>query len=100
MSLSNKYSQPISDFQTAWINVQDVRNSHWMQLINDNMGMHRIEVIEFQYTPTHTSQRDAHYKSTSLSWHLTKKEKQRIMQSIYMPANQKALARLKSMLAK
>ena len=88
-----KINNPIENLQTAWINMQDIRNDDLIKLANEALG-NQITTISFQYTPIRQAQR----KYASLSWHLTNEEKQHIVQSIYAKDNQTALTKLKALL--
>jgi hypothetical protein len=97
-SLFQTLINPIGNFQTAWINMQDIRNDNLIELAN-SCFKHDIEEIEFQYTPVRQGQgRYSQFKRASLSWHLTAEEKLNITQAMQATDNQQALSKLKDLL--
>lgn len=97
-SLFQKLNNPIENLQTAWINMQDIRNDDLIKLTNEALG-HRVTAISFQYTPIRQEKgRYASFRRASLSWHLTNEEKQHIVQAMYAKNNQAALTKLKALL--
>lgn len=89
-SLLNLITQPLDNIYSNIFYIQDYNHeemyrhaSHWMEA--------PIEVIDFQL-------RNEGADAISLSWHLTTEEKRKIKSSIYLPENQEAINRLKTLL--
>jgi len=87
----NRILNPIN---VAGLNVtlQDYQHDHSMDYIHKILAPKDIELIRFTYRPSKTNVR------ASMSWHLTKREKIDIMNSIYQDDNQKNLRRLQDII--
>ena len=94
------FTQPISSVYNNFENFQDITN-------DDLLGYARswfkgpIERVDIQYMPTSyvtiLQQMDSirqHNARASLSWRLTTREKQGVVETIHAPANQEAIRRL------
>jgi len=89
-SLSGTLGTPMDAFYSNTFNIQDYANdglyqysSYWFD--------GKIDVIDFQL---HNKKPD----NISLSWHLTNKEKRKVLSSLAIPENQAALLKLKKLL--
>ncbi len=87
-SIVDKFSQPISDVYNNLANIQDIKNDQQLNLMREWLEC-PLEVIEVAYD--NISQRQ---DRASLSWHLTTREKETIVNAMDLPANQAALQRL------
>lgn len=91
MSLIRRVFYPIGNFFTNWHEIQDLQ-------IDNIMGTslawfdHDLDFIHFEYNP---SDRD---KRASLSWHLTKREKENVLNNINSRFNQNSLAQIKRLM--
>jgi hypothetical protein len=91
MSLIRRIFYPIGNFFTNWHEIQDLQ-------IDNIMGTslawfdHDLDFIHFEYNP---SDRD---KRASLSWHLTKREKENVLNNINSRFNQNSLAQIKRLM--
>ena len=97
-SLFQKLTNPIGNLQSAWINMQDIRNDNLIELTNACLA-HDIAEIEFKCTTARQKQGgNSQFKKASLSWHLTAEERLDIIQAIHAEDNQQSLDRLKALL--
>lgn len=70
------------------MNLQDYEHDNSLGFIYDILGREHFEIIRFIYHPGKNNER------ASLTFHLTKREKENIINSFYLPDNQKSLRRL------
>ena len=90
-TLMKTLTTPMGAFYSNTFNIQDFGNDAVYQYCNSWFDG-KIDVIDFQL---HNQKPD----NISLSWHLTNKEKRRILNSLTLPENQSALLRLKRLLS-
>jgi hypothetical protein len=96
-SLIEKFSNPISSIYINFENLQEISN-------NDKIISARswyegdIDEIDLQYVPQSLTGDPKDISRASLNWHLTTREKQDIIQSIYADKNRKQMIRLLSIL--
>ncbi|MFY0606107.1 MAG: patatin-like phospholipase family protein [Cyclobacteriaceae bacterium] len=106
-SLLEKFTYPIASVYNNLANIQDFNNDAKIRSIQTIMKV-PVEVIEIEYN-TYTNIDEAYLVSAkeldrklmeraSLSWHLTSKEKQNIIDNIQMKSNQEALDELVNIL--
>ncbi len=107
-SLLQKLSVPLSTLSNNMANQQDIKNEEKLKFLENSFTV-PIERIEFQYlgmptlfdiSPENTYERlfQEEVERASLSWHLTSREKESIVNNIFHPVNQAALRRLKQVL--
>jgi hypothetical protein len=96
-SLVNKITYPISSVYNNLANIQDMNNDHQIEIMKDWLNV-PLEVIEFEYDTSPSFGSKDVVKRASLSWHLTKSEKQSIVQAIDHPKNQLSLERVAGLL--
>lgn len=83
-----KLTLPIKFFYANF----DLQNKNNNRLLNQTAHeLNQLDIIEFNL--------GENYEDISLSWHLTKKEKQEIIDAFQLPKNKKSLHLLKTMLA-
>ncbi|MFQ5334466.1 MAG: hypothetical protein ACE5DN_00160 [Flavobacteriales bacterium] len=82
---------PLGSFYSNWPNIQNFSQDELLQYAGHWFNG-RLEVIRFEL-PHKENQ------NISLSWHLTKKEKEAILSAIHLPENSSALFRLNSLLS-
>jgi len=70
------------------MNLQDYEHDNSLGFIYDLMGEDNFEIIRFIYHPGKNNER------ASLTFHLTQREKENILNSFYLPKNQESLRRL------
>ncbi len=70
--------------------VQDFNQNQQIQYA-DSWCKSSIEIIDFQL-------RNELKDRISLSWHLTNKEKQKVLESLYLPENQESVKRISELL--
>jgi len=99
---------PLSTLSNNMANQQDIKNEEKLKFLENSFTV-PIERIEFQYlgmptlfdiSPENTYERlfQEEVERASLSWHLTSREKESIVNNIFHPVNQAALRRLKQVL--
>ena len=91
-SLMDRFFLPIADVYNNLGNMQDINNDKQLNLVSQWLDC-PFDVVEIAYD--NETQKKAR---ASLSWHLTSKEKETIINSIDLPANRSALLRLKHIL--
>lgn len=91
-SLLEAISQPFGTFYNTVLDVQDYQMDDQIRLAND-WYEGEINVMEFVLERSENS-------PISLSWHLTEKEKERIMNAVYSEHNMLEFSRLKGLLEK
>lgn len=97
-SLFQRLNNPTGGLQTAWINMQDIRNDHLIELTRLGL-VDGLTEIEFQCAPaTPFKEPFANTEKVSLSWHLTAEEKTRIIQAMEEQKNQASLKQLEALL--
>lgn len=70
------------------MNLQDYEHDNSLGFIYDLLGEDNFEIIRFIYHPGKNNER------ASLTFHLTQKEKENILNSFYLPKNQESLRKL------
>ncbi len=88
-SISETFLSPVGSLYDNLFSIQDYALDDMLQYINNDLEK-TINVINFEI--------DNPNNSISLSWHLTTKEKERVINSIYSDSNQESLKRLKKLL--
>ncbi|MGE0932386.1 patatin-like phospholipase family protein [Peijinzhouia sedimentorum] len=109
-TLIQKLFVPLSALTNNWAKQQDIKNEQKLIYLQSSFSV-PIERIEFQYLGVpalinnslatgSTNERlfQEEVERASLSWHLTSREKQSILNYIYHPRNQAALRRLQQIL--
>lgn len=106
-TLAEKIISTIGGFYAVWEDIQNNYNDAGVSYARSWLGT-RLDYIEIPYMPDFNSgtnmSRDSIslkvVRGASLSWHLTRFEKENIQQSIMRPDNLKAFGRLKKILGK
>jgi len=70
------------------MNLQDYEHDNSLGFIYDLLGEDNFEIIRFIYHPGKNNER------ASLTFHLTQREKENILNSFYLPKNQESMRRL------
>jgi hypothetical protein len=83
-------SRPLGSFYSHLFEVQDY-NQHQQIQVADSWTKSKIEIIDLQLRNEKTDR-------ISLSWHLTNKEKKKVLASLYLPENQEAMKRIINLL--
>lgn len=89
-TISGTLSRPLGSFYGNWFQIQDFEQNQMIQYASEWFGG-RIDVIDFQL-------RNEKPDNISLSWHLTKSEKNKIRASLLLPENLQSILRLKELL--
>jgi hypothetical protein len=92
-SLIQKITDPVNSLYAIWSDYQDYHEDDMMNQAEIWLGV-KLHVLSFEYVPEKKDQ------TASMSLHLTTREKQNILQTIYNPYNQKQLAELVALLPK
>ena len=103
-TLAEKIFSTIGGFYAVWEDIQNNYNDAGVSYARAWLGT-RLDYIELPYVPDFNAGRNMSRDSislkvvrgASLSWHLTRFEKENIQQSISRPENLKAFARLKKL---
>lgn len=106
-SLVDKLTYPIASVYNNLGNIQDINNESKIEGLSTWLHL-PVNVVEIEYnTYTNISEQylvtskeleRKQLERASLSWHLTTREKQNIIQNIELPNNQKALMKLREIL--
>ncbi len=89
-TLVQALSRPLGSFYSNLFEVQDYNQNQ--QVINADLWCKsKIEIVDLQLRNDKTDH-------ISLSWHLTNKEKRKVMASLYLPENQDAIKRIVELL--
>jgi len=111
-NLFDKIFNPIGSLYASWDWIQDHNDEYFMEYANQFLDG-KMEVLEFQYSPMpegyengQVSQQEVEEyvvktwtQRASLNWHLTKKEKNNLLKTIYTPQNFAVLKQLKKSVA-
>ena len=111
-SLWTKLFNPIGSIYNNWEYVQDFNNENQIEYLKSSLKSD-LDIISFQYIPKpkdwkKLEERNIDYhkiekvyadRRASLSWHLTKREKESIIRTINEDYNQQHIQRLKELLA-
>jgi hypothetical protein len=89
-TLTQALSRPMGSFYGNLFQVQDFNQNQQIQYA-DMWCKSQIDIIDFQM-------RNEKNDRISLSWHLTNKEKRKVMESLYLPENQESLKKLVELL--
>ena len=92
-SIVDRFFQPISDVYNNLANMQDINNDAAINAVDNWLDV-PFDIVEVAYD-SEAQQQDR----ASLSWHLTNKEKQTIVNAIDLPSNQSAIERLRDLVA-
>ncbi len=85
-TLMEALSRPMGSFYGSLFEVQDYNQNQQIQMA-DTWCKSKIEIIDLQL-------RNEKKDKISLSWHLTNKEKKKVLRSIDVPENQKAINKI------
>lgn len=106
-SLIDRITYPIASVYDNLANIQDISNDVKLEALVSDLGV-PVETVALEYN-TYTNIEEVYLleskhidrkrmERASLSWHLTTREKQNIIQNIYMENNQRALEKLETLL--
>jgi hypothetical protein len=82
-------SSPLGGFYANWLNIQQYNQENLLAILQSETGI-AIDLIDFEL--------EQGKDRISMSWHLTRKEKKRILNSISGAENQHSIIRLKNLL--
>ncbi|MDQ3048286.1 MAG: patatin-like phospholipase family protein [Bacteroidota bacterium] len=89
-TLSEAMTRPMGSFYGSLFSVQDYNQNQQIQMA-DLWCKSSIDIVDLQL-------RNQEKDRISLSWHLTNKEKRKVLESINLPENQEAINRLRDLL--
>lgn len=89
-TLMESLSRPMGSFYSSLFEVQDFNQNQQIQMADD-WSKSKIEIIDLQLRNERTDK-------ISLSWHLTNKEKKKVLRSINLPENQQAIEKIVELL--
>lgn len=107
-SLSDRLTYPIASVYNNLGNIQDIVNDSKIELVRSAINQ-KVEIVELEYNTYSIFGEDQfllpareiqmkEIERASLSWHLTTREKQNIIQNIQRENNQKALKKLENVI--
>jgi Patatin-like phospholipase len=73
-------------------NLQDFHHDSYVGFLKSKLGYNKVHLLRFIYKPTLLEER------ASLSFHLTQREKNDVLNAIYLEENQKTLKRLRQLM--
>ncbi|MBL4592790.1 MAG: patatin-like phospholipase family protein [Flavobacteriales bacterium] len=88
-SITETFLSPVGSLYENLFPIQDYNLDEMLQYLGNDFTQ-PIDIIDFELNNSENE--------ISLSWHLTTKEKERVLNSIYSKKNQESLKRLKSLL--
>jgi hypothetical protein len=104
-SLLQKFFTPLNNIYKNWTYLQDIDNDNQLEMSRSWLAvpLHRVDL---QYKPrtmfadneAPNQLKEEEIERASLNWRLTTKEKRNILDNIFLPDNQQALARLQRLL--
>ena len=113
-SLAGKLLAPLAGMASNWDNLQGFRNDNALEYTKKFMEKDELnlDLVSFQYIPEKDKlgqaksrtidfarlQEEAKNERAKLSWHLTNREKQSILETINVKENKSELKRLKKLL--
>jgi hypothetical protein len=89
-TLMEALSRPMGSFYSSLFEVQDFNQNQQIQMA-DAWSKSKIEIFDLQLRNERTDK-------ISLSWHLTNKEKKKVLRSIDLPENQQAIIKIVELL--
>ena len=89
-TLMESLSRPMGSFYSSLFEVQDFNQNQQIQMADD-WSKSKIEIFDLQLRNERTDK-------ISLSWHLTNKEKKKVLHSIDLPENQQAISKIVELL--
>ena len=96
-SLLDRVTYPIASVYNNLVNMQDISNDIRLEQAKDWFEGD-MDVIEIAYDSEANTENESEIERASLSWHLTAKEKQNIIEDINIPSNKEALQELRDLL--
>lgn len=95
-----KIFTPLKNIYSNWDNVQTIQNEVLFNYMAESMPF-QIDRVEFEYAPEKVQLEELTgsqevMQRASLNWRLTAREKKSILESIYTPANQSAIEKIRS----
>ncbi|MFN0048592.1 MAG: patatin-like phospholipase family protein [Cytophagales bacterium] len=108
-SLFDKIFNPVGSLYANWDWIQDHNDEYFLEYANAFLD-NKMEVLELQYSPMpkgyadgKVSQKEVEeyivktwFQRAALNWHLTKKEKESLIETIFTPQNRAVLEKLKA----
>lgn len=108
-SLFDKIFNPVGSLYANWDWIQDHNDEYFIEYANDFLD-NKLEILELQYSPMPEGYNDGKLSKkqvedyvvktwtqrASLNWHLTKREKESLLETIYTPQNKLEMAKLKA----
>ena len=89
-SLASSLMSPLGNLYGNWLVIQDYQGDKMVELMHPGLGV-PLEIVDLQLRQSGTD-------PISMSWHLTRQEKQKIREGLFTPQNQEAFERLARLL--
>ncbi len=96
-SVIDQITYPIASVYNNLGNIQDIDNDARLEQAHDWFDG-ELDVIEIKYDPYWNNLSKSDNERASLSWHLTTREKQSIIDNIYIESNMTSLQKLRALL--
>ena len=96
LSITDKVFYPIASVYNNLSTMQDANNDKKIEQAKSWFDAD-LDVIEIAYNSHHHSKNESETKRASLSWHLTTREKQNLIENIEIESNQQALDELRQL---
>ncbi|SNS80766.1 Patatin-like phospholipase [Ekhidna lutea] len=96
-SVIDRLTYPIASVYNNLTNMQDINNDIRLEQMN-SWFEGDIDVVEIAYDSFQQDENTTDVERASLSWHLTTKEKQHILENIHIESNKKSIRKLQRLL--
>ncbi|WP_425391804.1 patatin-like phospholipase family protein [Ekhidna sp.] len=96
-SVIDRLTYPIASVYNNLTNMQDINNDIRVEQMKSWLECD-VDVVEIAYDSYQNNGNSSEVERASLSWHLTTKEKQHVIENINIESNQKAISRLHELL--
>ncbi|WP_420315647.1 patatin-like phospholipase family protein [Ekhidna sp.] len=96
-SVVDRLTYPIASVYNNLMNMQDINNDIRIEQMKSWFDGD-VDIIELAYDSYQNNGNPSEAERASLSWHLTTKEKQHVIENINIESNQKAINKLKDLL--
>ena len=96
-SVIDRITYPIASVYNNLTNMQDINNDVRAEFMSDWFDGN-LDVVEISYDSFVKDETRSEIERASLSWHLTTKEKQNIINNIQIESNQQAIQKLKKLI--
>ncbi|MEM6644550.1 MAG: patatin-like phospholipase family protein [Bacteroidota bacterium] len=96
-SVIDRITYPIASVYNNLTNMQDINNDLRAELMRSSLTT-ELDIVEIAYDSFQENEQKTEVERASLSWHLTTREKQNIIDNISIESNQQAIDRFKNLI--